>query len=112
MWRLTIAAALSLAMGAAAQEIRPGQTETFPRAAPPPASGGAPEPGADRLLDREETREEQRAREGAVFNDQGQIRNQRDQISRQPAVNTDRLRRSQTPGYSVGPGVNIIRRTP
>ncbi|MEX2520138.1 MAG: hypothetical protein WD969_12490 [Paracoccaceae bacterium] len=109
-WRIAAAVAALSALGVGAQELRPGQTETFPRAAPPPASGGVVEPGSDRLLKREETLEERRTREGAVFDNQGRIRNQRDQISRQPMVNTDRLRRSQSPDYSVGPGVNIIRR--
>lgn len=77
----------------------------------------APEPPEgfeERPLDREETAEERRRREAdqAVFDESGRIREQREQMTRQPGVTVDRLRRGQSPDYGVGPGVTIIRRQP
>lgn len=103
--------ALLLAGAAAAQDTPPpGQIAPFPRAEDPPASAGAPRSGGDRPLDREETPAERTRRESGVFDPQGRIDDQRSQIERRPGVVTDSLRRGQSPSYSVGPGVNIIRR--
>ncbi|MFV0473362.1 MAG: hypothetical protein ACK5MQ_04025 [Pikeienuella sp.] len=85
-----------------------GEGASDPGAWPGPAGAGA-----DRPIGREETESERLRREQgiATFDARGRLRSQPEQIRRQPALTTDRLRRGQNPSYSVGPGV-IIRRQP
>lgn len=103
----------ALATPGAAQVVE-GEAPGGPDAGSSGARPEAPEPNTDRRLTREETPAERRARETneTVFDKRGRILDQREQTDRQPAVITDRLRRNQSPDYSVGPGVNIIRRQP
>lgn len=106
-----IAGAASAQEGLGAGVGEGGGLETAPS---PGARPVRPEGGSDRLIDRKETGfERQRREEGiSTFDSRGRIRSQPEQIRRAPEVTTDRLRRSQRPDYSAGPGVNIIRRQP
>ncbi len=96
-----------LASAAAAQEPPPpGRIESFPRAENP----AAPQSERDeRKLPKDTTAADRRERE-SVFDSSGRLRTQQDQVNQLPGLRTDRLRQNQSPGYSVGPGVRIIRR--
>ncbi|QIE54093.1 hypothetical protein G5B40_00720 [Pikeienuella piscinae] len=109
----TLLLILFMAAPAGAQVVE-GEAPGGPDAGVAGARPEAPEPDTDRRLNRDETPTERRAREtrATVFDEHGRHRDPREQNSRGSGVAVDRLRRDQRPDYSVGPGVNIIRRQP